>query len=180
MNDPRVQTTGDIVVGVPDRDTLVVLGDADPASILEASASVLRLYKSESHPISELLFIKSGDKFETVDDGAPMQSHPIPDIDALDVYAVRKGGGATLSLVIASPLLADTRSIFRLHRKLDGYLQFIESANFESECGKPSPENTTVKVTVHKESDANVLSLIQSLHGWVESRGASLEVELIG
>ena len=55
------------------------------------------------------------------------RDHPIPVVDSLDVQVTLKGGGAKLTIVIASPLSNDRRSIDRLMAKFDNYLGFINS-----------------------------------------------------
>jgi hypothetical protein len=61
--------------------------------------------------------------------------HPIPYVASLDVNAVLKGGGARLAIIIATPLDADKRSQERLVRKIDNYLGYTKSAQFQAECG---------------------------------------------
>ena len=175
--DPRLSVRGDLIVGVPDRDTLVVVGSEDLDQVLEAAAMVERLHRTERYPISEKLFIRRGDRFELLDIGAVDDSHPIPNLDVIDVFGVKKGGGATLVIAIASPFAADARSVYRLFRKLNGYLRYVGSAEFEAECGKATPDNTTVELKFHPKSDAHVVELFGSLSGWTAQRGAALDIQ---
>jgi hypothetical protein len=94
-------------------------------------------------------------------------SHPIPSMSALDVHVTKKGGGSDLIIVVASPLQADTRSLQRLLDKVDIYLRYIRSLEYEKECGPPSPENTCIIVRLHPGSDALILDLLERCKPWV-------------
>lgn len=179
LNDPRLQIQGDVVAGVPDRDSLVVCGTENIEAVFNAAMYVADLYKSESHPISKLLFIKSNDRYETVDDGSNDDSHPIPNLDVIDVYLTLKGGGASLGLVMATPLQADVRSMYRLFRKIDSYLQFIASPDHEDKCGKATPENTRIDIAMHKDTAPVMLEFIRSLDEWIATGGATLTVRML-
>jgi len=67
-------------------------------------------------------------------------SHPIPSLAVLDVVTILKGGGADLSIIVASPLASDPYSLTRLLDKIEGYLQHILSTEFQAEAGAPSPD----------------------------------------
>jgi len=104
--------------------------------------------------------------------------HPIPNLNVIDVAAYRKGGGADLTIVIASPLADDPRSQTRLLDKIQGYLGHIQSDDFERDAGtKPTPANTTIKVLIHPESASAVRHLLDKCRPWVDSQGATLLVQ---
>ena len=107
------------------------------------------------------------------------ESHPIPFLSALDVYAVKRRGGATLALVIASPLKADERSQRRLLGKLETYLGFINSQEFRKKAGAPSISNTEITVTLHHDSDPVISSLLARCVDWAAENNARLVVESI-
>jgi hypothetical protein len=69
-------------------------------------------------------------------------SHPIPSLTALDVQAIKKGGGSDLLIIIASPLQADERSQRRLLDKMEIYLKFLKTPEFESTL-KDAPQLPT-------------------------------------
>jgi hypothetical protein len=71
------------------------------------------------------LYQRSGRVWEPLDSGPVDVTHPIPNLEVIDIHATKKGGGADLVVIVASPLRADARSMFRLARKLDAYLQEI-------------------------------------------------------
>ena len=104
-------------------------------------------------------------------------SHPIPCLTALDVFGVKKDGGADLVLVIASPLKADERSQRRLLQKIENYLGFISSDEFLAEAGPPSPANTKITVKVHPDSDSAISELLDRCVDWVAENNATLVVE---
>jgi hypothetical protein len=113
-------------------------------------------------------------------DDAPLAddpTHPIPFLEQLDVYAVNGGGGATLVIVVASPLRADARSQERLLAKIEGYLGFINSEQFAAEAGAPSPENTEIVVSLHRRSAREIRELLERCRPWVEENNARLVVE---
>ena len=178
-HDARLRVRGKVLVGVPDRDSLVVSGDADPVRVFEIAAAVTRLYRSERYPISDKLFIRSGDRFQPLDGGLVDDGHPVPNLDVIDVYGKKKGGGATLGLVIASPISADARSIYRLFRKLNGYLNYISSSEYKDECGVPNPDTTQIVVNAHTALDQRVIDLLNSISPWVRQQQASLKIEYL-
>jgi len=118
--------------------------------------------------------IKHAEFEETYDDAR----HPIPSLGVIDVHAVLKGGGARLAIIIASPLAADNYSQKRFLDKLEGYLGFINGAEFRKECGVPSPENTEIKVHIHPDSDPGIFDLLERSKPWVKQNNARLEIVL--
>lgn len=103
--------------------------------------------------------------------------HPISSLETIDVYAVNQGGGATLAIVIASPLRADARSQERLLAKLEAYLGFINGEEFAVEAGPPSPETTEIVVSLHRRSDREIRELLARCVPWVEENNARLVIE---
>jgi glycerol-3-phosphate O-acyltransferase len=101
-------------------------------------------------------------------------SHPIPSVNVLDVVAVNKGGGATVVIVIATPLSADKRSQERLLQKIENYLGYINSKTFSDEAGNPTTENTRLEVAIHKASDKEIFELLERCRNWIESNNALL------
>ncbi len=104
-------------------------------------------------------------------------SHPIPSLAVLDVATILKDGGADLSIVIASPLAADERSLSRLLDKIEGYLGHIRSPEFHAEAGIPSPGNTTIKVLIHPASCPEAFDLLERSKEWVLANDATLKIE---
>jgi hypothetical protein len=71
-------------------------------------------------------------------------SHPIPSLTSLDVHAIKKGGGSDLAIIVASPLQSDERSQRRLLDKIEIYLRFLKTPEYESSCGVAAPDNTSI------------------------------------
>jgi uncharacterized protein YtpQ (UPF0354 family) len=175
--DARIRIQGAPIVGLPDRDSFVVVGaDEMPSKVFEAARMVSRLHRTEPYPVSDQLFRKTADRFEPLDVGPVDDSHPIPNLEVIDVIGKKKDVGATLALVIATPILADPRSIYRLFRKLDAYLGYVASEAYREECGNPDPGNTRIEVNLHAGAAPEVKELLGSLSSWAEKRGASLRV----
>jgi hypothetical protein len=104
------------------------------------------------------------------------QDHPVPYLRVIDVSGYRRGG-ASLSIVIASPLDGSERSQTRLLDKIQGYLGHIASAQFIADAGvSPSPDNTTIEVLLHPDSSEIIRGLLDKCHSWVLSHNASLVV----
>lgn len=105
------------------------------------------------------------------------EDHPIPDLGVVDVNTVKKSGGSDLFIVIATPLHADRRSLERLLRKIEVYLEFINSRDFLQSSGVPSVENTNIIVRIHPDSDARALELLERNKQWVSNNNANLIVD---
>jgi len=106
-------------------------------------------------------------------------THPIPSLSALDVHAIKKGGGSDLTIVIASPLRADERSQKRLLDKIDIYLRYIQSPEYERVCGTPTCENTGVIVRIHGGSATEIFELLERCKPWVAKSRATLQVSVL-
>ena len=105
------------------------------------------------------------------------EEHPIPDLTVVDVNAVKKGGGSDLIIIVASPLEAEERSLRRLLKKIEVYLAFIQSEQFQDESGRPSPENTKIVVKIHRDSAPEAFDLLYRNRDWVRNNDASLEID---
>lgn len=103
--------------------------------------------------------------------------HPIPNLDVVDVNTVKKGGGSDLFIVIATALSGDKRSLERLLRKVERYLEFMRTEEFLAESGTPSPDNTNVIVKLHPHSDRAVFELLERCKPWVLENGANLLID---
>lgn len=103
-------------------------------------------------------------------------THPIPVVDSLDVYGVKKGGGARLVIVIASPLEAEQRSLACLVQKMRNYLGCVASGKFRAECGDPTIDNTEIEVLIHPDSDAGVFDFLEQCADWCQDNRARLVI----
>jgi uncharacterized protein YtpQ (UPF0354 family) len=179
VDDPRLHISGKILIAVSDRGSFWVADDANPWAVFNVAAGVAQCYRSEQYAISMHLYHRSAATWEPLDPSPLDDAHPIPNLQVIDIHAVKKGGGSDLVVVVASPLQADARSIFRLMRKLDGYLQEINSDGYRNDCGAPSPGATSIIVRLHPRSDPAVEEVLAAAVSWAEARNASLRVEKI-
>jgi hypothetical protein len=103
--------------------------------------------------------------------------HPIPSLSGLDFVAQRRLGGADLGIIIATPLDADERSQQRLLDKIELYLRFISSAEFQAEFGAPDPSTTQILVAIHAESHPAIFDLLNHCQPWAAQNRAALVIE---
>jgi uncharacterized protein YtpQ (UPF0354 family) len=178
LEDPRLQISGKPLIGVSDRGSFWVVDDANPWAVFNASTSVAKCYRSEQYAISMNLYQRLGPVWEPLDSGPVDDAHPIPNLGVIDFH-LKKGGGADLAVIVASPLRADARSMFRLARKLDVYLQEINTDAYRQECGEVKPDTTSIIVSLHPDSDSAIEEVLRSAVGWAENRNASLRVNYL-
>jgi hypothetical protein len=171
------QTGNPALFAVPDRDTLAISTDDSPRAVWSLAEAAARLARSEPYPITSLLFARrDAGPLRAIDTAENDDSHPIPSLDVIDVNAIKRSGGADQGIVIATPLDASARSIFRLFTKIDGYLNYIASDEFRSECGRPSAETTSIVVDIHPDSTRDIFELLRDAEPWVLRRNARLDV----
>ncbi len=108
------------------------------------------------------------------------QDHPIPSLTALDVHGIRKGGGSDLVVIVASPLGFDEKSQKRLLDKLSIYLRFINSPEYEAQCGPPTPDTTAIEVQLHPDSDPRIVDLLSRCRPWALENRATLRITMRG
>lgn len=89
--------------------------------------------------------MKVNDYFEFDDE------HPIPNLDVVDINTVKTNGGSDLFVIVATPLADDPRSLKRLLRKIERYLEFLNSEEFLAQSG---PHNS--KYQHHCETASRV------------------------
>lgn len=174
--DPRVGAGS--LIAVPDRDTLAVSVDDSPQAVWSLAEMAARLARTEPYPITPMLFARRDRGPMLAIDGAENDdSHPIPRLDVIDVNAIKRGGGADQVIVVATPLDASPRSVFRLFTKIDGYLGYTASEQFRKESGPPSPATTRIVVRIHPGSSREIFELLATAAPWVRTRNAALVVE---
>lgn len=106
-------------------------------------------------------------------------AHPIASPDVIDGMAIGENGGATLVIVVASPLMADPRSQKRLMLKIRSYLGYIGSADFRAQAGVPTQASTRIVVKLHPGSSPAIHDLIERCVGWANANDVSLEVQAL-
>ena len=175
--DPRMKLAGDPLVGVSDRDSFWLADDANPFAVFGIALKVARYHRSEPYPVSDQLFYRQAERWMPLDPDSEDESHPIPNLTVIDIVGKRRDGGVDLVIVIASPLSADARSIFRLSRKLDGYLREINSDTWRAENPNGTAESTRIIVKLHPDSDPVITPLLNAYGNWVKGQGAVLVIE---
>jgi hypothetical protein len=149
----EVVAPGVRLVTIAERGFAVTAGTSNVLHIWQSAADAAASYRKAQYPVSPHLFEQRGGRFELVDDGEDDASHPIPSPTNLDIHAVMRGGGSDLGIVVATPLQADARSVYRLVQKMDNYLEFIARASYQEQCGAPSKESTRIIVRLHEATD---------------------------
>ncbi len=172
-NNHRFRDEEEVFAAVPGRDSLLAGTDHSPNGIWNLATMAAHIYRGEPYPVSAHLMVRRSGRFVLLDPHEVDDSHPIPDISVIDVHGMRQNGGSTMAVVIATPLQADPRSIYRLFRKLDGHLEYIKTAAYREQCGAG---DTDIEVSIHGDSDARVFDLFAVLPDFVSRRGARLTV----
>ena len=114
------------------------------------------------------------------DDFDDDDSHPIPKLDVIDCLRTVVGGGAGYGLVIATPLAADPRSLSRLKRKIEVYVEDFHSKEATDNPGAPKPGAMWMFVNIHKDSSAEAFEVIKLHERWIVDNGINLIVNAIG
>jgi hypothetical protein len=177
-NDPRFSGAETLLVAVPDRNSILASIDVSVSGVWALAAMASSLARSESYPITNKLFVRRGMSFEPLDPPIVDLDHPIPRLDVLDVYKTSDRGGPHAGIVIASPLGGEPRSVFRLFRKLEMYLNELGCSE---DSRKPPVEEILrphIWVRIHPGSDPDVLELLGSLDGLIADRGAVLKLSV--
>jgi hypothetical protein len=174
--DPRIKLVGNALLGVSDRDSFWLADDANPFAVFGIALKVARYHRSEAYPISNQLFYRQSERWMPLDPENEDENHPIPNLNVMDIV-VKRRAGVDLAVVIASPLRADARSIFRLARKLDGHLREVNSDSWRGEFPDATADSTRIIVRLHPDSEPVITAVLNAYSNWVKSQGAELVVE---
>ena len=104
-------------------------------------------------------------------------NHPVPNLGVIDINTVKKGGGSDLFIIVAEPLQGDRRSLERLLRKVEVYLEFLTTEDFRCQSGVPSTENTNIIVKLHPDSNPKAFELLERNKQWVRNNNATLVID---
>lgn len=107
-------------------------------------------------------------------------THPIPNLDVVDINVVKEAGGSDLIIIIASPLQDDTRSLERLLYKIERYLGFAKSAEFIAESGVATVDNTRILVHIHPRSSNLAFVILEQCKPWAIENQVTLEFDTNG
>lgn len=173
---PKLAHLDPLIVAAPERNMLIVAPGDTPAEIWHFAYVAYGLARDAAYPISSALMIRRNDRFELLDADMIDESHPIPNLEVIDVFAERKAGGTLLSITIASPLDTSPRSVFRLFRKIHGHLGEIGSDEYSRNYGKPTPGNTVIEVNFSAPAHPEIVELLNGCIDYVAGLGARLEL----
>jgi len=174
---PGLARLDPLIVAAPERDLLVAAAGESADEIWQLARRTSEATRAAAYPISGQLMMRRQGSFELLDPDLVDESHAIPNLHLIDVFAKMKSGGTTLGVTIASALDASPRSVFRLFRKIDAYLNEIATDGHAKEFGKATPENTEIEVSFHVPAHPEILDLLNERIGeYVESRGARLQI----
>ena len=168
-NDSRF-AGGTLLVAAPERDGLFATTSDSADAVWNLASMASHGVRTQPYPISSRLFVRAGDRFELLDPEDHDDEHPIPALDVLDIEATGKDGTSRFVIVIATPLARDSRSVFRLFRKIDGYLAHFAAT-------KRAKEATELEISIHPGTDRAIFALLAALPEYIASRGARLVVE---
>jgi hypothetical protein len=169
-NDPKFSESGTLLVSVPERDGIFACTDDSVAAVWNLAIMASHGVRTQPYPITSRLFVRTGTHFELLDLEDDDDEHPIPSLGVVDISMRAKDGTARYVIVVATPLAKDPRSVFRLFRKLDGYLGLIDGKK------EPGPMSE-IEINIHRGSDPAIFALLAVLPAYVSSRGARLIVE---
>lgn len=180
-NDPRFETQKWILAAAPDRNTLLTSVDFSVRGVWTLAFMATSLYRSESYPISPKLFVRRQGRFEHLDPAIEDLDHPIPRLDVIDITQTATRGADRLtvhSIVIASPLGDDPRSVYRLFRKLGLSLAELGCEGTPAQRAVRGELRPRICLDIHPDSHPDVLALMDTLVGYVDDLGGKLEVRI--
>ena len=102
---------------------------------------------------------------------------PIENINNLDILALRKDEKAVdLYIITSGHLYFSSTTQELILDKIENYLGYINSEEFEKEFGKLSPENIIIKLKCIDEPDPLIKELFRKIVPWVEENNARIEM----
>lgn len=102
---------------------------------------------------------------------------PIQNLDSIDLIGARRDGGADLMIVVSSFLSASAEHQKLLLDKLQNYLSYLNSPEFATELGPPSPESACIVLAFYHPPDPVILQLLEKCKGWLKQNNADLRME---
>lgn len=109
-----------------------------------------------------------------------LMGHPIPVelIENIDVFSVKKSGGGKLAIIAAGYLDRSDETLHLLVQKINTYLSFINSQEFEDECGLPTPDNTEITLVCTMEPHPYIFEFVDSLKKQINTYNSSIKIEI--
>ena len=109
-----------------------------------------------------------------------MKVYPIPleAIENIDIIIVKKDGRVNLGIVISGFLNNDLETQKILLKKINNYLEYINSEEFSEEFGKPSPTKTRICLFCSTEPHKEIIEIIAGIKPQVKQWNSSIEIEV--
>jgi hypothetical protein len=168
-----------LIIAVPGRDILIAASGGSPDEIWHFAYAAAFFARDDPYPNNAQLMIRRNGRFDLLDPHLQDESHPIPNLEVIDVtQKARKEDReiTVVSIVIASPLGADPRSVYRLFRKVEVYLADLGCDGTPAKLAVPEDLKPRIHLFIHPDSDPNVLELLNWFDDYVSKRGATLEI----
>ena len=102
----------------------------------------------------------------------------IDDPCSIDAIGFRKDGGADLQIVSSGPLDDSPETQDLLLDKIEGYLSYINSAEFRAERPRATVENTHIILRLEERPPASMGELFQKIASWTAAYNASFFAEV--
>lgn len=94
------------------------------------------------------------------------------DTTCIDIFGVRNDGGADLFILTEGPLDDSAETQTLLLDKIENYLGYINSEEFQKECPNANGDNTHIVLQVTEEPPELVEELIEKIKPWVAENNA--------
>lgn len=143
---PALGNNGGRVMAVPDRDSFFIADDTYPAAVFQLAIAATTEHRTADYPLSPRLFAWGDGQWEPLDRGLYDPDHAILNPEEVAAPESDGKGGCVMPLHIATQLMPDARSIYRLFLKLNAYLSAAKSPEYCSRFGSPTPQTHCIEV----------------------------------
>jgi hypothetical protein len=107
-------------------------------------------------------------------------NHPIPRelLDTIDSIGKYKNGHIVLNIISSGYLDDSSETEEILINKIQNYLTYINSQEFQEEFGKPSPQRTSIKLICTQEPSDFIYDLVKKLNESSVNFGATIALTI--
>ena len=102
----------------------------------------------------------------------------IENANNIDLFGVRKDGGADLVIVSSGKLDESAETQKLLLDKIENYLGYVNSQEFHDECPQATADNTYVILQLDEEPPEIIAELITRIVPWVAEHHAQFAVRI--
>lgn len=96
----------------------------------------------------------------------------------IDIFGIRKDGGADLVMASPGPLDESPEGQALLLDKVETYLKYIRSPDFQRQCPAANPQNTHVVLLVREAPSSFMEEFLQKVSLWVADNHARFFVRI--